>query len=92
MRDALDLGVEFVLNCEQIVLVVFSDEVDCHSKMTESSRSANSVEVGLSVLGEIKVDDNVDSLDVDTSGEDVCAHQASGFTIFEVVENPKIKC
>lgn len=39
--------------------------------MSETSRSSDSVQVGLSHLGEVEVDDNVDGLDVDTSGEQV---------------------
>lgn len=39
--------------------------------MTESSGSADSVQVGLGHLWEVEVDDNVDGLDVDTSGEEI---------------------
>ena len=39
--------------------------------MTESSRSSDSVQVGFGHLGEVEVDDDVDGLDVDTSGEQV---------------------
>lgn len=31
------------------------------------------MQVRLRVLGEVEVDDNVDSLDVDTSGEEICS-------------------
>lgn len=31
------------------------------------------MQVSLCVLGEVEVDDNVDSLDVDTSGEEICS-------------------
>lgn len=39
--------------------------------MTEASGSADSVQVGLGHLREVEVDDNVDGLDVDTSGEEI---------------------
>jgi len=39
--------------------------------MSKASGTTNSVKVGLRVLGEIKVDDDIDSLNVDTSGEQI---------------------
>lgn len=43
------------------------------------------MEVSLSVLGEVEVDDHVDSLDVDTSGEEIyrktTEHQSSNVNI-----------
>ena len=47
------------------------DEVDGQSEVTETTRAAYSVQVGLGGLGEIKVDDHIDCLDVDTSGQKV---------------------
>ena len=46
--------------------VVVGDQVDCKIKVAEPSTSTDPVEVGLGHLGEVKVDDNVDGLDVDT--------------------------
>lgn len=89
LRDALDLGVQLIFDGEQVVLVILRDEVDGNTKMTESTRSSDSMEVGLSVLGEIEVDDDVNGLDIDTSCENIGAHQASCFTIFEVMEDPR---
>lgn len=39
--------------------------------MAESPRPAYSVQVGLSVFGKVKVDDNVHCLDVYTPGEQI---------------------
>ena len=36
------------------------------------TRSANAMKVRLGVLGEVKVDDDVDRLNVNTSGEQIC--------------------
>ena len=57
--------------------------------MTKSALSSDSVKVSFSILWKVEVDDNVDSLDVDTSCKDVGAHKASGFSVFEVVEDPR---
>ena len=45
--------------------------------MSEASRSADSVQVGLGDLGEVEVDDHVDGLDVDAPGEEVGRHQVA---------------
>ena len=51
------------------------------------STAANPVQVGLSHLGEVKVDDDVDGLDVDTPGEEIAADQVSAKASSEVVED-----
>lgn len=56
--------------------------------MAEPAGSADAMQVGLCSDGVIKINDNVDRQDVNTSGEDVRAHQTSGLSIFEVVEDP----
>lgn len=39
------------------------------------------MQVSLRVLGEVKVNDNVDSLDVDTSGEEICLKKQFVFNL-----------
>lgn len=67
-----------VFDCEQ---------GDGKTEMTESTRSTNSVEIGLSSPWEIEVDDNVHGLDVDTTSEEIGADQVPGHTAAEVVED-----
>lgn len=67
----LDLCAQLGLDLVQSESVVVGDEIDGNTQVTESSRSADSVQVGLGHLGEVEVDDNVDGLDVDTSGEEI---------------------
>lgn len=55
--------------------------------MSETTRTTNTMKIGLGVLGEIEVDDNVDCLDIDTTGEKVGTHQVTTYTIPEVVED-----
>ena len=76
---------------EEVVLIVVGHKVDGDTQVAESTRSANSVQVSLSVLREIEVDDHVHRLDVDTSCKNVSTHQASGLSVFEVMEDPIIK-
>lgn len=67
----LDLGAEFLLDSVQIEAVVVGYEVDGETQVTETTGATDTMEVGLSVLGEVEVDDDVDGLDIDTASEKV---------------------
>jgi len=45
------------------------------------------MEIGLSVLGEVKVDNNIDSLDIDTTSQQIAANEVTTGSIAEVVED-----
>ena len=45
------------------------------------------MEVRLGVLGKVKVDDDVDGLDVDTAREEVAGHQVAARSVAEVVKH-----
>lgn len=55
--------------------------------MSETSGSTDSVQVGLRHLGEIKVNNNIHSLYVDTTSEQIGADQVPAQTRSEVVEH-----
>ena len=59
-------------------LVLVRDKVDCHSLTTKSTTATDSVDVVLSVGGEVIVDDQGDLLDIDSSGQKVGGDQDSG--------------
>jgi len=86
-RDWLDLSSQLLLDPVESEPVIVGDEVDGDSEVAKSSTAANPVEVGLSHLGEVKVDDDVDGLDVDTPGEEIAADQVSAKASSEVVED-----
>jgi len=86
-RDRLDLSPKLLLDPVESEPVVVGNEVDGNTEVTKSSTAANPVQVGLSHLGEVEVDDDVDSLDVDTSGEEVAADQVPAEAGPEVVED-----
>ena len=85
LRDRLDLSIELIFNLEQVLLVILCNEVDSQTKMTESSWSANSVQVCLSIPREVEVDHNVHWEDIDTSCKDVSADEAPGLTVLEIM-------
>ena len=78
---------KFVFNCEEVVLVVLSDEVDSQAEVAEAPGAADSVQVGLCKLGKVEVDNDVDRDDIDTASEQIGADQAAGVSILEVVED-----
>ena len=89
LRDGFDLRAELILNLEQILLVIFGDKIDGETKVTESTGPTNSMQICLSIPGEIEVDNHIHGQDINTSGENICAHQTTGFTIFEIMIDSK---
>lgn len=89
LGNGFDLRAELVLNLEQVLLVIFGDKVDSKTKMTESTRPTNSMQICLSIPWEIEVDNDIDRQDIDTSSENICAYQTTGFTIFEIMIDSK---
>jgi len=75
-RDGQDFGTEFLLNPVEIEPIFVSDEVDCKTQVSKTTTSTDTVQVRLSVLGKIEVDDDVNGLDIDTTGKKIyfCAN------------------
>ena len=71
--DGDNFGGDLVFNHEQVLLVSFCDEVDSETKVAESARPTNSMQVGVGVHGEVEVDYHIDSLDIDTPREQIRA-------------------
>lgn len=59
-RDGSDFCAQLLFNTSKIVPIIVSYQVDSESQMTKTSRTTNSVKVGLAVLWEIKIDHHVD--------------------------------
>ena len=87
--DSLNLSVKLVFNLKHIVLVILGDEINGQSQVSESSRTANSVQVSVTIAWEVEVDNNVDCHDIDTSREQICTYETTGLSLFEVMENSK---
>ena len=67
------------------MLVLLSNEVDSKTKMPETTRTTDSVKISLRILGEIKVYHNVNRLNVDSTSEQVSAHEAAGLTVLKIM-------
>ena len=72
LGDGADLRAELVLDSVQGEAVVVCNEVEGDTEVAEAAGPTDAVEVGLCHLGEVEVDDDIDCLDVDTTGEEVC--------------------
>ena len=68
-RDCLNLGTQVPLNVVKVESVLPVDQVDSQTKMAIPTRSPNAMKVRLGVFRKVKVDDNVDSLNIDTTSE-----------------------
>jgi len=66
-----------LFNLVKIETVFIGNEVDGQTQMAKPPRASNAVEVGFRILGKVEIDDNIYSLNVNASGEQVCAHEIS---------------
>jgi hypothetical protein len=85
--NGLYLRPQFLLDAIQVKPILVRDEVDGESQMTKTSRPAYAVEVRFRVLWKVKVDDDIDSLDIYTTGEEIGADEISADAVAEIMEN-----
>lgn len=70
-RDGLDLGSKISFDVVEVEAVVPVDEVDGQTEMSVPAGATNTVKISFGILGEVKVNNDVDGLDVDTSGQKI---------------------
>lgn len=87
LRDWLDFGTEFLFNAVEVESILVGDQVDCKAEMSKTARTANAMKIGFGILGEVKVDDNVNGLDIDTTGKEIRADEIAAHSVTEVMEN-----
>lgn len=86
--DWPDFCAKLLLNSVEGKPVVIGDQVDGNTEVSKPSASANPVEVSLGHLGKVEIDDDIDSLDVDSSGEQITTDEIATETSSEIVEDP----
>jgi hypothetical protein len=86
-----NLSSQFSLNLEHVVLVIVSDKVDCQTITTKPATSTNPVKISFRIPGVVKVNNDVDGHNVDTSSEEISADKASRVSILEIMVNPAKK-
>lgn len=65
------LSAQLLFNSVEIEAVFVGHKINGKTQVSKASGTTNSVKIGLRILGEIKVDDDIDSLNVDTTGEQI---------------------
>lgn len=64
-----------LFDCRELFSSLASDEVNSGTLPTESTRSTDPVEIGLHLVWKIIIDDKLDLLDINTSGQEVGGDQ-----------------
>lgn len=67
-RHRINGSLQLLLDHEDILLIGLRDEIDRESDLPEAATSADTMQVGGGILGEIEVYDHVDAWYVDASG------------------------
>jgi hypothetical protein len=84
IRQSTNRNFEPILNLLQdLVVFVVTTETDSQTFGTESTGSSNSVQVGIRVFWHVVVENDVHSLDIDTSSEEIGGDQDSSLEVFE---------
>ena len=86
-RNRLNFRAKLLLNTVQVEAVFIRDKVDRQAHVSKSTTTANPVKIGFGVLGKVKVDHNVHSLNINTTGEQIRAHQVTTSAISEIMEH-----
>ena len=71
LRNWFDFRAQFIFNAMKSKSVLVSDQIDGNTKMAETTRATNSMQVSFGHLGEVKIDDHIHSLNVDTTSKQV---------------------
>lgn len=86
-RHLVNLGRIVQLNVPQNAHVLACNEVDRNTLASKSSRSADTVDVVLTIAGKVVVDDQTDLLDVDTTRPDISGDEHTTVSLSEVLHD-----
>lgn len=59
---------------ENLLLAVLAQEADGETLCTETTSTTDTVKIAVGVAGEIVVDGEIDTFDIDTTTEDICSN------------------
>ncbi len=65
-RDGFNFRAKLLLNPIEVEAIIPIDKVYRHTKMTKAAGTTDTMKIRLCILGEVKVDHNIDSLNIDT--------------------------
>lgn len=87
LGNRLDFCAKFLFNLVQVESILPVDQVDGQTEVSETARSPDPMQICLSVFGEVKIDDDIHGLNIDTPSQQVGADKVAADTISEVVED-----
>lgn len=87
LRDGGNLCSKLLLDTVEVETVFVRHQVDGETQVSESAGTTDTVKVRFRVLREIEVDYDINRLDIDTTGEEIRAHEVSTHAVAEVVEH-----
>ena len=71
LRHWVYLRIQLFLYLYHVLLIPLCDQVDSKTNLPKSARSTNSMQIGIALERKIKVDNNIDSLHINSSGNQV---------------------
>lgn len=81
------LSSKLLLNPIQVKPILVGDQIHSQTKVTKSPRPTNPVKICFRALGEIKIDNNIDSLNIYPSCEKICTNKVPACPVSEIMEN-----
>lgn len=85
--DWFNFSTKFLLNLVQTVSIVPTHQVNSQTQVTKSTGTTNSVQVCFGRLWEIEIDNHINGLDINTSGQQIGTDQVSNFSLSEFVKD-----
>ena len=79
--------VQLLLDLKEVEAIRVSNKVNSETEVTETTRSTNTMEVGLRVLGEIEVHNDINSGDINTTSKEIGGNKVTAGAVAEVMEN-----
>ena len=67
--------------------IFIGNQIHCQSQVTEPPRSSNTMEVGLCILGEVKVNDNIDTLNINSTCKEIRCDKVTSGTIAKFMKD-----
>lgn len=85
--DWLNLSSQLLFDTIKIEAILPINQIDSQTQVTKSTGTTNAMKICFRVLRKIEIDNDVDGLNIDTTGEQIGAYKIAANTIPEVMEN-----
>ena len=87
LGDGLNLRSEFLFNSIQIEPVLVCNKIDGKTQVSESPCATSTMKIRFAVLRKVKIDDDVYSLYIDSTGKKIRADKVAAYAVAEIMEN-----